>query len=134
MTEIGCTECGHNLSSHELITEPLDPQVYDVGSCSIDGCYCGRNPLTGATITTCGWCTTGAPVVWARTVNGKRMMIEPEPNPNGNCSISYERGVPVVTVHKSPPGMFDDWTPFMPHIATCDQKLRNQQLPKGNHT
>lgn len=112
MAETGCTDCGHNMSAH---TADL---------CSIADCYCGRDPLRDAIRTRCGWCSTGDPVVWVRTVNGKRMMVEPEPNPAGNCSIHYSQGVPIVTVHKQPPGMLDDWTPYMPHIATCDQRLK----------
>ena len=56
---------------------------------------------------------------WAITVNKKRMPIDIEPNPLGNCEVSTGHGAPFVRVHKGPPGMLDDWTPFMPHFASC---------------
>lgn len=111
--------CGHDDDQHTTSTEN------DTAVCLAVDCYCGRNPLEWATVRPCEWCTTGENIVWARTEKGRRMPIEPEPNPRGNCEIRFSgTGVPLVIVHGSPPGMFDDWTPYMPHHATCDRKLK----------
>lgn len=108
--------CGHGDEDHE---------VTEAGTiCRADHCYCGRNPMEFAKVVTCDWCSVGAPIVWCRTAKGRRMPVEPEPNPGGNCEISFSQGTPVVTVHKGPPGMFDEWTPYMPHHARCDMKLK----------
>lgn len=124
--------CGHSGRDHGPRTQgmTLGAVVHAVGVCHHEGCYCGRNPLEWATVVHCSWCSTSDPVVWCVTVNSKRMMIEPEPNPAGNCEIRYDgQGAPFVIVHASPPGLFDDWTPYMPHFATCDQLLRDTKQP-----
>lgn len=75
-----------------------------------------------APIEACRWCLAAAPIFWAITVNRKRMPIEAYPDPGGNCEITWpeNRNVPpLVTVHQSPPGMLDAWTPYMPHHARC---------------
>ena len=109
--------CGHLDEEHR----PGDPEPV----CTVDGCWCGRNPLESARVVTCEWCSVEAPIVWCRTrKNSKPIPIEPEPNPLGNVEVvSAEHGVPLVVVHGSAPGMLDTWTPYMPHHATCDRKL-----------
>lgn len=112
--------CGHSLDEHQA-------QEDGTAVCGEAGCYCGRNPLEWAQVVRCEWCTIMAPVVWCRTEKGRMMPIEPEPNPAGNSEIKFSgSGVPLVVVHGSPPGMFDDWTPYMPHHATCDMKLKTK--------
>lgn len=115
MSDYSC-RCGHEATEHTTTEDGATV-------CSV--CYCGRNPLEWALVQACEWCTTGVNIVWCRTEKGRRMPIEPEPNPLGNCEIKFSgSGVPLVIVHGSAPGMFDDWTPYMPHHATCDMKLR----------
>lgn len=134
MTADTCV-CGHLVSDHTLpITDTgrvAPPQAH---ACSV--CYCGRDVLAGATATTCDWCTTQDRIVWAVTAASKakgknvRMPIQPEPDATGNVEIQWTgQGVPIAVVHGSPPGMFDDWTPYRPHHADCDMKLRKQ--PEG---
>lgn len=123
-TEVGCLVCGHNMSSHD---EAQDPAL-----CRVPGCYCGRNPLEGhhIALVECSWCSTSDHFFWAITPAGKRIPVEPEPNPKGNIQITMRGGVPFATIHGGPPGstLFDDddWVPFMPHHATCDKKLKDQ--------
>lgn len=69
---------------------------------------------------------------WAITANKKRMPIDIEPNPAGNCEVSTAHGAPFVTVHKGPPGMLDDWTPFMTHFATCPDWYTVGHLPDSS--
>lgn len=120
--------CGHPVSAHTLpITEP-GGNVAPPQQLACSECYCGRDMLAGAHITQCGWCATADPVVWCLTENGRRMMVQPEPDASGNCEIRWTgSGAPLVVVHGSPPGMFDDWTPYRPHFADCDQKLRPER-------
>jgi hypothetical protein len=111
-----------------------DDEQHTDGVCTVTDCYCGRDPLAGRPRERCRWCSTGADIVWCRTLaNSKPIPIEPDPNPAGNVEIvAAERGVPIVQTHKGPPGMFDEWTPYMPHHATCDQKLGSpRKQPKG---
>lgn len=69
--------------------------------------------------------TCGAAMLWALTKNGKRIPLDAEPNPAGNVELSrVGEGVPFATVHKGPPGMFDDWEAWMPHHATCPNWAR----------
>lgn len=113
-----CWTCTHTVDQHDLSG--------DVTVCTVSGCYCGRNPLEWVPVSTCEWCSAGVNIVWCRTAKGRAIPIEPEPNPAGNVEIIHNPavgGVPLAIVHGSHPGMFDDWTPYMPHHATCDRKL-----------
>ena len=63
----------------------------------------------------------GQPIIWATTKNDKMMPIDAEPDPAGNVELHGDRGVRFARVHAGPPGMFDDWTAYMPHHATCTE-------------
>lgn len=79
------------------------------------------HPLAGWPTVVCRWCTAQTPFVWCVTSSGKRIPIEPEPNSAGNVEIiaTNPHAAPFAIVHAGAPGMLDDWTPYMPHHATC---------------
>lgn len=89
----------------------------------------GREPRK---IAQCKWCSAGAPIIWTYTKNRdrrgnpKRMPIDALPNPGGNVELIWNDNPasdPFAVVHAGPPGMFDDWTAYMPHHATCSRDL-----------
>ena len=63
------------------------------------------------------------PVVWATTIKGRLMPVDPEPDDRGNCELRWERsdisGRPFkrVLVHGQPP--LDAPPLHMSHMATC---------------
>ena len=62
-----------------------------------------------------------APIVWARTANGKLIPLDPGPNDEGNVSLTYNVGTHELnaTVHGNGVrelGVTEYW---MPHHATC---------------
>jgi hypothetical protein len=63
-----------------------------------------------------------APIVWARTVNGKRMPVDRDPTPDGNLVLAVP-GVddtePYVTVVDPDQPMLDDPPRYRSHYATC---------------
>ena len=62
----------------------------------------------------------GAPIFMALTRNGKAMPIDAAPDPAGNVELTFnDRARPFATVHAGPPGMLDEWEPWMPHFASC---------------
>ena len=84
------------------------------------------HPLAGRPTVTCGWCSDAVPFVWCITAAGKRIPIEPTPNPAGNVEIRTTTNpavAPFAIVHAGPPGMLDDWLAYMPHHATCARDL-----------
>lgn len=60
-----------------------------------------------------------APIVWARTVNGKSMPVDPEPTEGGNVELIPEPTGSAVRaiVHGQPP--LGAPPLHMPHHATC---------------
>jgi hypothetical protein len=78
------------------------------------------NPMTGpaplASQSRCKLCPER--IAWAITKNGKRLPVDPHPNPAGNVQLFLGRPL-FAKVHAGPPGMLDDWTAYMPHHATC---------------
>lgn len=75
-------------------------------------------------MTACKQRECGRTVLWAITSNGKRMPIDPDPNPDGNVVIEYMdfRSTPHVRVLKKNE---DTTLPrYMPHAATCVAKKK----------
>lgn len=79
------------------------------------------HPLAGQPWSRCRWCRAETAIVWCVTANAKQIPIELAPNPAGNVEIEWvgTANPPLAVVHAGPPGMFDDWTAYMPHHATC---------------
>ena len=72
----------------------------------------------------CEWCSSHVRIRWAFTKSGKRIPIEVDPNPAGNVELVDVSGsAPRAIVHGGPPGMFDDWTAYMPHHSSCERDL-----------
>lgn len=72
-----------------------------------------------------------APLRWARTVKGKRMPLDRDPDPKGNVTLD-ERGV----VHVHPPAevarlLAAGRLIFMPHHATCPNAQEHRAAPHG---
>jgi hypothetical protein len=65
------------------------------------------------------------PVVWAVTVNGKRLALNPDPDADGN-QAAYREGTPAGAWHTRQLGK--DQEPlayerrYMPHVATCPRR------------
>lgn len=72
-------------------------------------------------MTACRSC--GAPIRWAVTVNGKRMPLDEQPDPDGNLVLSdptpgaYAPTVAFTTQNTLP--LPDDPPRFTSHFATC---------------
>ncbi len=62
-------------------------------------------------MTTCRVCP--AEIIWARTVNGKLIPLDAEPNPDGNVMLING----VANVYAQPPLGLGEI--YMPHHATC---------------
>lgn len=125
-----CDNCRDPLEDHYQV----ESSGQQVTACRVDGCQCGH-PLEWAVLVTCEWCSTQDLIVWATTVNGKRMPLDPEPDPDGNVEVVWDRdstSVPFAKVHGQKHGPLDPglgWVwPYMPHWATCDQKLRTTKV------
>lgn len=54
-----------------------------------------------------------APIVWARTLKGRRIPLDPEPGPAGNLVIND--GVAITAPADAPAGIR-----FTSHFATCE--------------
>ena len=66
--------------------------------------------------------TCGEPIVWVMTENGRRMPLNPDPNPAGNIIFVEDAdGHPVThQLHRGEdPGDADR---FVPHFATCSRE------------
>jgi len=65
-------------------------------------------------INRCRWCEAG--IVWARTVAGRQMPLDPEPKPypEGNVELTDDGAV----VHGQPSLDMPDRL-YVPHFATC---------------
>lgn len=81
-------------------------------------------------VTECDWCSAATSIVWCITKNNQRMPIEAGINEAGNVEIVLPApGSPakaLALVHAGPPGMVDDWVPYMPHHATCTRNRRGR--------
>lgn len=78
----------------------------------------------------CQYCR--ADVIWAMTVNGKRMPIDPEPREDGNAGTYRDHlGRVRVRVLKKGEQLETYERPAMPHKATCRAEKEEQRAPAG---
>jgi hypothetical protein len=66
---------------------------------------------------TCKSC--GAEIVWAKTIKGRPIPLDPAPSPRGNIVIG-EAGIALV--YNAPAGIaprFEDAPRYLSHFATC---------------
>ena len=71
---------------------------------------------------TCRSC--GAPIIWARTVNGKAMPLDAEPHADGVLRIS-DRGVAVSMGSLTGPGYSAET--YKSHFATCVNAAKHRK-------
>ena len=75
----------------------------------------------------------GDPVVWVKTINGKPMPLNAEPDPDGNVYpvlIDGERYARVATVKSPIPDHVPATSRFTAHFATCPH-ADEHRAPKG---
>lgn len=68
-----------------------------------------------------------APVVWANTVNDRRMPVDAEPSPDGNIvldDLGDDRLTPLAIVVDPGEPMLGDPPRYMSHYATCPDAER----------
>jgi hypothetical protein len=70
----------------------------------------------------CGSC--GAKIIWAVTVNDKRMPVDAEPNEKGNIEL-IDRGFIAAIVHSQPPLAAE--TLYTSHFVTCPNAEKHRK-------
>jgi len=76
-----------------------------------------------------------APVIWTVTDAGRRLAVDPEPDPEGNTAVLRDQAGTVRSRRPNPELPLQPWEDlYMPHIATCLHSGRNitaSRLPDG---
>ena len=65
----------------------------------------------------------GAPIIWAETVNGKRMPLDEDPDPAGKFTLDEEHNPPVAEYAK--PDAKGEL--FTSHFATCPNAAEHRR-------
>ncbi|WP_433445676.1 hypothetical protein [Nonomuraea sp. CA-141351] len=79
-------------------------------------------------IRACGRC--GADVRWTTTMAGARLLVDAEPNPDGNTAVWTEATGTVRSRRISAEMPARPWERvMMPHVATCQGAARQEPLP-----
>lgn len=61
-----------------------------------------------------------APIIWARTINGKTMPVDAEPTEGGNVLLEIRQGLMRATVYPPDATLIDpDLTFRLSHFTTC---------------
>ncbi len=66
----------------------------------------------------------GAPIIWAETVNGRRMPLDEDPDPDGKFVLDETREPPLATFAPTDPG-----ERFQSHFATCPDSDKHRRRP-----
>jgi hypothetical protein len=75
--------------------------------------------------------SSGAPIRWATTINGKRMPVDDEPVSDGTLVLSDpapDAYAPVALVIDPDAPTLDDPPRFRPHWATCPHANEHRKL------
>ncbi|MFD3835350.1 hypothetical protein ACFWWC_03710 [Streptomyces sp. NPDC058642] len=70
------------------------------------------------------------PVLWTTTEAGKRLAVDPEPNPAGNAGVWRDGTGAVRSRRPSEELPLNGWERLhMPHVATCPARTEQLALP-----
>ncbi len=70
------------------------------------------------------------PVLWTTTEAGKRLAVDPEPNPAGNAAVWRDGTSAVRSRRPSVELPLNGWERlYMPHVATCPTHAQQLALP-----
>ncbi|MFF5984381.1 hypothetical protein ACFY78_36620 [Streptomyces olindensis] len=72
------------------------------------------------------------PVLWTTTEAGKRLAVDPEPNPTGNAAV-WRDGTGAVRSRRPTAELpLNGWERLhLPHVATCPARAQQLALPAG---
>ena len=70
------------------------------------------------------------PVLWTTTEAGKRLAVDPDPNPAGNAAVWRDGTGAVRSRRPSEDLPLNGWERlYMPHVATCPARTEQLALP-----